>query len=61
MGRRYAKLLETVGNTPVVRIGRLAPPRVDLFVKIEKPSSNAERVGASAGASSWSGFRFNAL
>src|SRR2546423_13151201 len=35
MGRRYANILETVGNTPVVRIGRLAPPHVNLFVKIE--------------------------
>ena len=27
--------LETVGNTPVVRINRLAPPEVNLFVKVE--------------------------
>jgi cysteine synthase len=32
---KYQNILETVGNTPVVRIGRLAPPRVNLFVKIE--------------------------
>ena len=35
MGRRYASILETVGNTPVVRINHLAPPGVNLFVKIE--------------------------
>jgi cysteine synthase A len=35
MGRRYQNILETVGNTPVVRINRLAPPGVNLFVKIE--------------------------
>src|SRR5580698_618819 len=35
MGRRYANILETVGNTPVVRINRLAPPDVNLFVKME--------------------------
>jgi cysteine synthase A len=35
MGRRYANILESVGNTPVVRINRLAPPGVQLFVKIE--------------------------
>jgi cysteine synthase len=35
MGRRYANILETVGNTPVVRINRLAPPDIHLFVKIE--------------------------
>jgi cysteine synthase A len=35
MGHRYANILETVGNTPVVRINKLAPPDVNLFVKIE--------------------------
>src|SRR5271166_1128708 len=35
MGRKFANILETVGNTPVVRIGKLAPPDVQLFVKIE--------------------------
>src|SRR5579872_2196361 len=32
---RYASILETVGNTPVVRINRLAPAGVNLYVKIE--------------------------
>jgi cysteine synthase A len=32
---RFANILETVGNTPVVKIGRLAPPGIDLYVKIE--------------------------
>ncbi|HJU32728.1 MAG TPA: pyridoxal-phosphate dependent enzyme [Hyphomicrobiaceae bacterium] len=35
MKRKYDNILETVGNTPVVRINRLAPPGVNLFVKIE--------------------------
>ena len=35
MGRIYANILETIGETPVVRINRLAPPHVNLFVKIE--------------------------
>ena len=35
MGRRYANIVETVGRTPVVRINRMAPKHVDLFVKIE--------------------------
>jgi cysteine synthase len=35
MGRRYANILETVGNTPVVKINRLAPPDVNLYVKVE--------------------------
>src|SRR5436309_14597480 len=35
MGRRFGNILETVGNTPVVRINRLAPPGANLFVKIE--------------------------
>ena len=32
---KYASILETVGNTPVVKIGKLAPPNVNLYVKIE--------------------------
>ncbi len=32
---RYDSILGTVGNTPVVRINRLAPEGVNLFVKIE--------------------------
>src|ERR1700751_3846349 len=35
MGHKFANILETVGNTPVVRIGKLAPPDVQLYVKIE--------------------------
>jgi cysteine synthase A len=32
---KYQDILETVGNTPVVRINRLTPQGVNLFVKIE--------------------------
>jgi cysteine synthase len=32
---RFQSILETVGHTPVVRINRLAPAGVNLFVKIE--------------------------
>src|SRR5687767_14876253 len=32
---RFSNILETVGKTPVVRINKLAPPGVDLFVKVE--------------------------
>ena len=32
---RFANILETVGKTPAVRINRLAPPNVNLYVKIE--------------------------
>ena len=32
---KFANILETIGNTPVVRINKLAPPNVNLFVKIE--------------------------
>lgn len=35
MARKFANILETVGNTPVVKIGKLAPKNVNLFVKIE--------------------------
>jgi cysteine synthase len=32
---KFANILETVGNTPVVKVSKLAPPGIDLFVKIE--------------------------
>jgi cysteine synthase A len=32
---KYSNILETIGNTPVVRINRLAPAGIDLFVKVE--------------------------
>src|SRR5437588_12532668 len=32
---KFANILETVGNTPVVRINQLAPSHVNLFAKIE--------------------------
>jgi cysteine synthase len=35
MGHRYANILETVGNTPVVKINKLTPSDVNLFVKVE--------------------------
>ena len=35
MGHKFESILETVGNTPIVRIGKLAPPGVNLFAKIE--------------------------
>src|SRR5512147_338769 len=35
MAKRYASILETIGNTPVVRINRLAPAGVNLYVKVQ--------------------------
>jgi cysteine synthase A len=35
MPKRYTSIPETIGNTPVVRINRLAPPNVNMFVKVE--------------------------
>jgi len=32
---RFSSILETIGNTPVVRINKLAPEGIDLYVKIE--------------------------
>ena len=34
-GRRFDSVLETVGDTPVIRINRLAPAHVSLYVKFE--------------------------
>jgi cysteine synthase A len=31
----YNNILETIGNTPVVRINRLAPEGIDMYVKVE--------------------------
>ena len=35
MGHTYANILETVGNTPVVKINKLAPDGINLYVKVE--------------------------
>jgi cysteine synthase A len=32
---RYENILETIGNTPLVRLQKLAPPGINLFVKVE--------------------------
>ncbi len=35
MNKRYQSILDTIGNTPTVRINNLAPAQVNLYVKIE--------------------------
>lgn len=35
MGRKFDSILGTIGNTPVVRINKLAPQDVNLYVKVE--------------------------
>ncbi len=35
MGRLYQSILDTIGNTPAVRINNLGPPNVNIYVKIE--------------------------
>jgi cysteine synthase A len=32
---RYENILETIGNTPLVRLNKLAPPGVNVYVKVE--------------------------
>lgn len=34
-GRRYASVVDTIGDTPVIRINRLAPDGVKIYVKAE--------------------------
>ena len=34
-GAKYNNILETVGNTPVIRINKLGPPGINLYVKSE--------------------------
>ena len=31
----YNNILETIGNTPVIKIQKLAPPEIEMFVKVE--------------------------
>jgi cysteine synthase A len=35
MSAKYENILETIGNTPIVRLNKLAPEGINLFVKIE--------------------------
>jgi cysteine synthase len=35
MTKRYNNILETIGNTPVVKLNKLAPEGVNIFVKVE--------------------------
>ena len=35
MSKRYNNILETVGNTPLVRLNKIAPDHVNLYVKVE--------------------------
>ena len=32
---KYNNILETIGNTPIVKLNRIAPDHVDMFVKVE--------------------------
>jgi cysteine synthase len=43
-GQLYDSVLDTVGNTPCVRINTLAPPHVKLYVKAEyfNPASSVK-------------------
>ena len=34
-GKRFDSILDTIGNTPTIRINRIAPDHVDVFVKFE--------------------------
>ena len=51
---KFASITETVGNTPVVRINRLAPQDVNLYVKVEafNPLGSVNDHGATASISS---------
>ena len=35
MGHRYQNILETIGRTPVVRLNKIAPEGINIYVKIE--------------------------
>ena len=44
----YTSILDTIGNTPAVRLNRMAPDDVELFVKIEaaNPITISEKYSA---------------
>ena len=46
-GETFDSILETIGHTPVVRIKKLAPAHVNLYVKIEAFNPNGIRQGSS--------------
>ena len=35
MGKRFNNILETIGNTPVIRINKLVPEGINIYVKSE--------------------------
>jgi len=35
MTKKFANILQTIGNTPLVKLNRMAPAGVNLYVKIE--------------------------
>ena len=35
MGKRYENILETIGQTPIIRINRLGPKGINLYAKAE--------------------------
>jgi cysteine synthase A len=35
MGKRFDSILDTIGHTPVIRINKLGPRGVNLYVKVE--------------------------
>ena len=35
MTRRYDNILQTIGNTPIVKLNKIAPEHVNLYVKVE--------------------------
>src|SRR5262245_29330178 len=48
---RYANIVDTVGRTPAVRINKLAPQSLELYVKLEAASPTAsgkDRLAAGA-------------
>ncbi len=35
MGKRFGSILDTIGNTPVIRVNKLGPKGINLYVKVE--------------------------
>ena len=48
---KYENILQTIGETPVIKINRLAPEHVDLYVKMESEFTELDRNRNILGAS----------
>ena len=49
MGKRFDSILGTIGNTPVLRINKLGPEGINLYVKMESFTGSMGKVTVASG------------